>query len=99
MSLGGLIGAVVGGIGGFLIGGPAGAYIGAGVGMGIGMIIDPMSADAPSGTQTGDLEVTGAKRGTVLKELEGAGKITGTIVWYAGNRSEEVKAESSGGKK
>ena len=104
MSVGGVIGGIVGGVAGFFIGGPLGAatfgaYMGAGIGMGIGMALDPIAPDSKVGQTPTELQMTGATRGVVLTELDGAAKLNGTIVWYGGSRTVKVESDAGGGKK
>lgn len=98
MSAGQIIGGVVGGVIGFFLGGPIGAAAGVGIGAGIGGYIDPPKIQGAGKPQISELNITTAKEGDVVPELLGISKITGNIIQYWGNRTEEVKQEQESGK-
>jgi hypothetical protein len=93
-----LLSGFIGGFIGFIVGGPMGAWIGFGVGLGIATMIDPMVPDMPQvGDPMGDLEIMSIEEGAPLSDVLGTTKLTGTLLYYGGNRRVEVTEDVNGG--
>jgi len=97
MSWGSLVGAAAGGVIGFFIGGPVGALYGAGIGFGVGFAIDPLTPDvSTTGTPDQKLQIASNIIGTPIPDALGTVKITGQLLLYGNERSEDIKQDVGG---
>jgi hypothetical protein len=97
MSVGMVVGGVVGGIIGFVIGGPYGAAIGIAIGAAAGYLVDPAKVSSPGAPDTQEFSFTTSREGLVIPDVLGTSKMTGNLLFYFENESEE-QTESQGGK-